>query len=62
VHCGNGFDAGSARLAQETEERCCTRSRLIKTPDRISEKPQRGGFSFGARAKIAMPPPFHKKR
>src|SRR6202142_723278 len=34
---------GSARLAQETEGRCY-RS-LIKTPDRISERPPRGGLS-----------------
>jgi hypothetical protein len=31
----------SARLAQEAEERCCYRSRLIKTPDRISDRPPR---------------------
>ena len=33
---------GSARLAQETEG---ASSRLIKTPDRISEGPPRGGLS-----------------
>ena len=38
---------GSARLAQEAEERRCYR-RLIKTPDRISERPPRGGLSICA--------------
>ena len=37
---------GSARLAQEAEG-CCCRS-LIKTPDRISERPPRGGLSVCA--------------
>jgi hypothetical protein len=31
-------------LAHEAEDRCRTRS-LIKTPDRISERPPRGGLS-----------------
>jgi hypothetical protein len=30
--------------AQEADDRCY-RSRLIKTPDRISERPPRGGLS-----------------
>ena len=34
--------------AQEADDRCY-RSRLIKTPDRISEGPPRGGLSFCAR-------------
>ena len=36
---------GSARLAQEAEGA----RRLIKTPDRISERPPRGGLSVFAR-------------
>src|SRR5450759_954750 len=36
---------GSAWLAQEAEERRCYRS-LIKIPDRISERPPRGGLSI----------------
>jgi hypothetical protein len=36
---------GSVRLAQEAESR---RSCLIKTPDRISERPPRGGLSVSA--------------
>ena len=36
-----------ARLAQEAEDRSCYRS-LIKTPDRISERPPRGGLSLCA--------------
>jgi len=39
--------ARSAWLAQEAEERCCYRS-LIKTPDRNSEGPPRGGLSIFA--------------
>jgi PAS domain-containing protein len=38
---------GSARLAQEAEERCCYRS-LTKTPELISERPPRGGLSLCA--------------
>ena len=45
---------GSARLAQEAEERC-SRSRLIKTPDRISERPPRGGLSVSGTSEAAKP-------
>jgi hypothetical protein len=37
---------GSAWLAQEVENICGHRSRLINIPDRISERPLRGGLSF----------------
>jgi len=43
---------GSAWLAQEAEERCCTWNRLIKMPDRISEGPPRGvirGCTLGSK-------------
>jgi SAM-dependent methyltransferase len=48
---------GSARLAQEAEERRCCRSRLIKIPDRISERPPRGGlakFEVGDAQKLSF--------
>lgn len=44
-------------VAQEEEERHCSRSRLIKTSDQISERPPRGGLSIQQpirRKKITM--------